>query len=337
MQAVDSYCRLRLTLAMTTSAEEFLKTLPDAAAVAALASVGASESLHFDAKRCAEPLNKDDKNNLAAALSGFANSDGGVLIYGLVAAGGDKGKGIPDVVTGVDPIKRLNSLTSELNSLVGQLTQPPVSNTRILAREFTAQNDTGFILVHVPASDAGPHRSARDHEYYRRHGSGFYLMEHFELAEVFGSRRRPQLEIYWNLRVGATQGTATHRIFHTFFIVGLQNIGRGIARFPGLVLSGERNQLYGLDGNGNFGLPKRPRSDQNKLIFGGGADDVVYPDSILEITALMPTLLVAEDSLNFDTRILRYELYAENMLPVRSELTIDQGMLRECFLKIQPL
>lgn len=225
---------------MTTSAEEFIKTLPDAAAVANLVSIGVSESLHFDAKQCTEPLSKADKDNLATALSGFANSDGGVLIYGLVAAGGDKGKGIPDIVTGVAPIKRINSLASELNSLVGQLTQPPVSNARILLREFKAQPDSGFILVHVPASDAGPHRSVRDHEYYRRHGSGFYRMEHFELAEMFGSRRRPHLEFYWTLNVAMLQGAAPTRICHVYFIVGLQNVGRGIARFPALVLSGVR-------------------------------------------------------------------------------------------------
>jgi hypothetical protein len=320
---------------MTTSADEFIKTLPDAAAVAALASVGSSESLHFDAKRCTEPLSGSDKDNLATALSGFANSDGGVLIYGLVAAGGDKGKGIPDVVTGIDQVKHLNSLASELNSLVGQLTQPPVSNARVLTREFKKQNDSGFILVHIPASDAGPHRSARDHEYYRRHGSGFYRMEHFELAEMFGSRRRPQLEIYWNLRVGAFQGSRPNRLFHVYFIVGLQNSGRGIAKFPALVLKGVRPELYGLDGSGRFGLPRRASSDSKKVVFGGGADDVIYPDSTLEVTALDPKLEVAENAPNFQSRILQYELYAENMLPVRSELVIDESMLQACFSRVQ--
>jgi len=102
---------------MTTSAEEFLKTLPESLSISNLATIGASESLHFDAKRCSVPLTNDDKDNLATALSGFANSDGGVLIYGLVAAGGDKKRGIPDVVTKPDPIKNLNHLESELTSV----------------------------------------------------------------------------------------------------------------------------------------------------------------------------------------------------------------------------
>lgn len=320
---------------MTTSADEFVKSLPDAAAVAYLASTGESESLHFDAKQCAEPFSSDDKNNLATALSGFANSDGGVLIYGLIAAGGDKKKGIPDVVTNVSPIKNLNHLESGLNSLVGQLTQPPVPNVKILKRGFEREPEKGFILVHIPASDAGPHRSVRDREYYRRHGSGFYPMEHFEIAEMFGARQRPQLEFYWTLRLGFGVGTRPARICHVYFIVGLHNSGRGTARFPALVLSDVSAEQYGLDGSGRFGLPKRATSDFHKLIFGGGADDVIYPDSTLEITALNPKYEVAEDAPEFQPRVLQYELYAESMMPVRDKITIDSATLKERFIQVQ--
>jgi hypothetical protein len=59
---------------LTTSAEEFLNSLADAAAVADLAKSQASESLHFESKRCSEPLSGADKEKLAKALSGFANS-----------------------------------------------------------------------------------------------------------------------------------------------------------------------------------------------------------------------------------------------------------------------
>jgi hypothetical protein len=321
---------------MTTSADEFLKILPDAAAVAYLASVRASETLHFDAKRCSEPLSADDKKKLAKAISGFANSDGGVLIYGLVAAGGDKAKGIPDVVTRVEPVKNLNNLESELNSQVGQSTEPPVQNVKVLRRESAKQPNTGFILVHIPASDGPPHRSVPDREYYRRHGSGFYPMEHFEIAEMFGSRQRPRLELYWTLRVIHYQGTRPTRTCRLNFIVGLQNIGRGIARFPALVLSRVRLAQGGLDGSGRLGLQQRPTSDFSKLILGGGADDVIYPDSTLEVAPLDPVLEVYEVVPDFSrySRVLQYELYAGGMMPVRDEVTIDPAMLEKRFLQI---
>ncbi len=320
---------------MTTSAEELLKTLPDSLSISNLATTGASESLHFDAKRCSVPLSDDDKNNLATALSGFANSDGGVLIYGLVAAGGDKKKGIPDVVTKPEPIKNLNNLESELNSLVGQLTEPPVSEVKVLTREYNNISNNGFILVYVPASDSGPHRSVRNREYYRRHGSGFYKMEHFELAEMFGRRRRPQLEMYWNLKLGPWSGAAPNRIFNVSFIVGLKNVGRGIAKYPAVMLTGVKKHIYGLDGNGNLGLRNRVRSDHRKLLFGGGADDVIYPDSVIEISALDPIENISESTPKFKGRTLDYELYADEMPPVRGVLTIDEIMLKKRFDEIR--
>ena len=71
--------------------------MSSSAAVTAL--VGRAEDLYFDAKTCSVPFSAHDQQHLAEALSGFANADGGVLVYGLVARGGDRSK--PDVVTAV--------------------------------------------------------------------------------------------------------------------------------------------------------------------------------------------------------------------------------------------
>jgi hypothetical protein len=219
--------------------------------------------------------------------------------------------------------------------LIGQLTEPPVSDVKVLVREFKNLSNNGFMLVYVPASDAGPHRSVRDREYYRRHGSGFYKMEHFELAEMFGRRRRPLLEIYWNLKLGAWSGAAPNRTFHVSFIVGLKNSGRGIAKYPAVMLTGVKKHMYGLDGNGNLGLPNRVRSDHKKLLFGGGADDVIYPDSVIEISALDPVENISESAPTFIARALNYELYADEMPPLRGVLTIDETMLKKRFEEIK--
>jgi hypothetical protein len=160
-------------------------------------------------------------------------------------------------------------------------------------------------------------------------------MEHFELAEMFGRRRRPQLEIYWNIKLGSWNGAAPNRTFHVSFIVGLKNVGRGIARYPAVMLSGVKKHMYGLDGNGNLGLPIRVRSDHTKLLFGGGADDVIYPDSILEISALDPIENVSEGMPIFMARKLEYELYADEMPPVRGVLAIDEVMLKKRFDEIK--
>jgi predicted HTH transcriptional regulator len=188
---------------MSESAQVFFESLRTAGDVTGL--LGRAEDLYFEAKTCSDPFPEPDQRHLAEALSGFANADGGVLVYGLVAAGGDRTTS--DVVKRVEPIKSLKLLNSRLLALVGQLVEPPVAYVRVELREFDRQPHEGFVLVYVPPSDLGPHRSRKDREYYRRHGYGFYRMEHFEIAEMFGRRRRPSLSLTWSLPASSPAGT----------------------------------------------------------------------------------------------------------------------------------
>jgi hypothetical protein len=273
--------------------------------------VGTAEHLYFEAKKCATPLSDVDKDHLSEALSGFANADGGTLIYGLVAKGGDRHK--PDVVTRVDPLQRLSHTHSEVLSLVGQLVQAPVENVQILPREFSKQPGTGFLLVYVPASDSGPHRSVRDHEYYRRHGSGFFRMEHYEIAEMFGRRKGPRLRVWTEIRQEFEREGAVGRCE---IIIGLENFGRGLARYPSLRLWGmpqSRPSPYGLDGNGRTGLPPRATAYGHEYLFGGGADDVIYPGTRAAVVIVRHYQLPNKANYELPEFVAEYAVAAEDM------------------------
>jgi hypothetical protein len=72
--------------------------------------------------------------------------------------------------------------------------------------------------------------------------------------------------------------------------MGLSNVGRGIAKFPGIRFSegqhGLRPAQYGLDGNENIGLPRRA-AEKGWIVFRGGVDDLIYPESRLPITKMV--------------------------------------------------
>lgn len=299
---------------MTDRAQAFFESLSSAAAVQSL--VGEPENLYFDAKICAVPLSKEDKKHLAEGLSGFANSDGGVLVYGLVAKGGDQKT--PDVVSSVKPVRKLKQLHAEVLSLVGQIVQPPVQKVQVVSRELSRTPGRGFLIIFVPRSDAFLHRSASDREYYRRHGHGFFRMEHYEIAEFYGRRRSPTLTFWWRVKLGGWTGSSPHRTVLVQVIVGLENVGRAIAKYPALLIRTQRFPLYvpdsyGLDGSGKTGLPERPTSSPNTFLFGGGSDDVVYPGVVLQVTALRRELVIREDDPHCVDVSIDYEVYAEDM------------------------
>ena len=301
---------------MADSAQLFFESLDSAAAVSNL--VGRAEDLYFEAKTCSTPFSERDQKHLAEALSGFASADGGVLIYGLTARGGDAST--PDVVTGVQPIENLSALHAHALALVGQIIEPPVDGVRVEMRTFDRQPTSGFLLVYVPASEL-PHRSRKDREYYRRHGTGFHRMEYFEIAEFFGRRRRPELRISARPKgFGNVQGATCD----ARYVITLENVGRGIAKFPGLFLKESRAGLYGLDGNGRSGLPPIPTSSGRNLLYGGGADHVIYPRAALEVTVVEVAVPLLKGGELHPPRDIEYELYAEDMGTIRGTLRLPE-------------
>jgi hypothetical protein len=311
---------------MSESAKNFLESLRSAADVSGL--VGRPEDLYFEAKTCAEPFSETDQGHLAEALSGFANADGGVLIYGLVAAGGDRTK--PDVVTKVERIRNVDLLNSRILGLIGQLVEPPAPNVQVVPVKFDRLPDEGFVLVHVPASDLGPHRSRKDREYCRRHGHGFFPMEHFEIAEMFGRRRHPSLELVWKPSRFSPIYKGTSKRLRIPVTIGLKNSGRGIAKYPAIWISGVYPHEAGVDGNGQLGLPARPTSAG--CLFAGGADDVVYPGASIDVATVAhefptpPSLDARWNDLTLD-----YEIFAEQMETVKNSLKVPGEELKTGF------
>src|SRR6185295_4376870 len=81
------------------------------------------ENLHLDFKLVAnsELTNKDDIRNFAKALSGFANSSGGIIIWGVDAR--KNADGI-DCATGIVELTNLALMVTRLNSMTGAATSP---------------------------------------------------------------------------------------------------------------------------------------------------------------------------------------------------------------------
>jgi hypothetical protein len=314
---------------MPNAARHFFDSLRTSADIAAL--VGESENLYFEAKTCATPFSDTDKGKLAKSLSGFANADGGVLIYGLVAKGGSRDT--PDVVTTPSPVQDVALLESRILSLIGQLAQPPIENVLVEVRRLSDDPNSGFVLIFIPASDQAPHRCRKSHEYYRRHGSTTLPMEHDEIADMFGRRRRPQLRIFYEVKPDLPR----EPIPELLVIIGLENVGSGTAKFPAVRLNNVRAYHYGI--GGKWGLPPRPLPNNRDLLYGGGADDVIHPGAQLHVTIIKHYLRhdPKQTILGYPDLNVEYEIHAEDMMPVRATLHVDGDELLKRVTELRSL
>ena len=112
------------------------------------------EHLHLDFKTVSAVSfqRRDDRKNLAIAVSGFANSDGGMIIWGIDAR--QNGDGI-DCAVGQAEIHSLSLFMSKLTQFAGEAATPMV--TGVKHKSLFNEDDRGFAATLVPASDNGPH------------------------------------------------------------------------------------------------------------------------------------------------------------------------------------
>ena len=301
--------------------EEMFKRLQDLTTLKAL--IGTTEDLHLDCKIW--PANENDAQKvLAKALCGFANADGGVIVVGMEAKSGPN-KDDPDLIQRAQPVADALAVKSRIENLVGQLVEPTLEGVLVEPVFEVLGQTSGFVLVAAPATEGLPCRSRKDWKFYQRISSGTYPMEYFQIADMFGKRRRPSLKLH--LEDGET--TRVQGIADRTFTVGIENRGRGVAKFPSLrfhTVPGINVDHYGIDGNGGFGLPRRP-TEPELIMFGGGVDHVIYPGMTLKITVLTQRERRINDRSVFDKFTLEAELAADDFPSVKDSATIPERSL----------
>lgn len=284
------------------------------------------ENLHLEFKTVADPrFERDDRKNLARAIAGFANSDGGIIIWGLATAKDVSGV---EYVTGIQPIAPLATFMAKLNQLTGEACNPSVSG--VVHRKIVTVGDAGVAVTFVPASDVGPHMAkCGEDRYYRRSGDRFARMEHFEVADMFGRRPQPHLEFYQRLAKGSTGGGPGGSWAEVIVFLGIRNYGRGTAKALYLALLVRPPyglSRHGIDGNGRFGLELLPVSEDSAWSrFGGGDGRYVYPGTELDVASV--TIEIPEQQKRSDTLRVEYQLAADGVALTVGTARVDGRQL----------
>jgi Putative DNA-binding domain len=241
---------------------------------------------------------------LAKVVAGFANAEGGLLVLGVE----ELEERYDGVVIKKRPgaIKPLPiSVTREQieNQLLAKI-KPPVEGITIIP---IYPDETHVIyLIEVPLSIRIPHR-VDELFYYQRINFSIVELQHFQIADLFGKRFAPDLEITLKWGGGTVERFIVHPIIH--------NKGRAVAKY---VLC-----TFTLD-HGPYTITEAARGWGNHngvWEYHAGVNMVVYPDRPLDT-----------DHLYFQFRnpgtegkplTFHFGLYAEDMVGKEMTLTFD--------------
>ena len=280
---------------------------------------GQEENIHLDFKtvRDAAMSSSDDRRNLACAMSGFSNSAGGLIVWGVDARKNTEGV---DCAVAVQPISQIALLLGRLNTLSGEATDPGIAG--IQHRIIETGGGAGIAVTLVPESETGPHMAKLgENRYYKRIGDGFYKMEHYDIADMFGRRRKPKLTVFY--RATGTHSTAEVHL-------GIRNEGRATARAPFFAFQNEgplQRSQYGLDGNGNEGLAwLRAANSGLQWAYGGGMDFALHPAMVHEVACL--NLGIQARNPPTEDVLIHYAIACEDQPLERATLIIPVDELR---------
>jgi hypothetical protein len=148
-----------------------------------------SEELFLDFKRSRDDgrgsrLSDDDRNNFGRAISGFGNSEGGVIVWGVECSRDPAGADLPSKKR---PLADAHRFVSWLENAVSGTTVPP----HPLVRSIPVGTDLAATLV--PRSHRAPHQAVPSLQYLIRAGSSFVPAPHALLAGMFGLRPLPHV------------------------------------------------------------------------------------------------------------------------------------------------
>ena len=129
------------------------------------------------------------KKAWSEALAGFANTQGGILIWG-VDARKDQQTGI-DAAYGRSLVKNPSAFKSRLIELHRQATEPPVLGVEIEAYSSSGSQGEGFVICFIPESSFRPHRAEySQRQYIIRAGDNFVTAPVSLLRNLFFPQSR---------------------------------------------------------------------------------------------------------------------------------------------------
>lgn len=146
------------------------------------------ESVHLDFK-AAPALDKNErkKEEISKDVSSFANSDGGIIVYGI----SENKEHCADAFSFVDG----NEFTKEwLEQVINSKINQRIEGIEIIPVRFDNSIVKTVFVVKIPRSPNAPHMCS-DHRYYRRFNFSSVPMEEYEVRDLFNRRSPSSMSI----------------------------------------------------------------------------------------------------------------------------------------------
>lgn len=196
---------------------------------------GVSEGLNLEFKQKEDPrtptLGRVDKKNIAQAVSSFANSDGGILIFGIRSV---RYSGL-DVAQELVPIAEVDHFLAQFQVVCSLNVSPDLVGLTAWSIYSGDGEASGFVVCEIERSNRRPHMSTAPgvHSYYRRSFEGAVPMTPSEVRDQILAVRDAILQPVVKAYSGGS--FTNHRDWisaRTSIGFHLKNVGQALCKNP---------------------------------------------------------------------------------------------------------
>jgi len=177
---------------MADASLELFRSLSSYRRLQDLIDDGETEGLHLECKAPTTPrLTKDLRVHLGKAISGFANTAGGVVVWGLSTTKHSH-SGL-DVITQIEPLGNAARFEQQVARSVPTLATPPVLKTETKVVKRRSSDTRGVVLLAIPQTEGDPVQSTEDNLFYFRSGDEFSIAPYDMIKRLFSATASPDL------------------------------------------------------------------------------------------------------------------------------------------------
>lgn len=190
------------------------------------------ESLYLEFK-AADALGTANgkKKEIAKDVSAFANSDGGILIYGI-----SEDDHVANELSFIDG----NEFTKEwLEQIINGNIQRKIEGIRVFPIRFDNEIEKTIYVVKIPASSLAPHMSSKEKRYYRRYNFEVLQMEEYEVRNLINRRQKTELTFQELKVIRAGQSSRSGSIYERYYNLecSIKNVSNSVEEFYKLQLA----------------------------------------------------------------------------------------------------
>ncbi len=191
------------------------------------------ENFYFDFKNIstqknANKLSDDDRKNLAKAISGFSNTSGGLIIWGIAdnrkSKFSKKSIDYPETFMGL------------LNDSISKLSLPVMSKIDSFVIKYKGESSKGYIITEIPKYyfspvQVNPALKIKDipGKYYIRSGSDFVVANHDIISSLYSRHEQSEMVYQWAASESASYQETDNEIICRASLI-LRNKGNAVLR-----------------------------------------------------------------------------------------------------------